>query len=83
MIMENWKIEAEKAKERKALSKKYPELGKKCRRKGRSKWEEGIIVLEDAINNTGKELFIKYNDSSREQLCGLPYQIWENNKWTI
>ena len=35
--MEYWEIEAEKSKERKELAKKYPLLGKKVRRKVRSK----------------------------------------------
>ena len=67
----------QKAKEKSELEKKYPELGKKVRRKGRSKWEKGIIVLED------NELYIKYGDDDLEQLCGLPYEMWneDKNKW--
>jgi len=68
--MEHWEIEAKKAKEKKLLKQKYPELGKRVRRKSRSKWEYGIIVL----NN--EELYIKYDiDGDLEQLICLPYEI--------
>jgi len=81
--MEQWQIEMNKAKEKKELQKKYPLLGRKVRRKGRSKWEEGIIVLEKSFNSNDKELFIKFSNDELEQLNGLPFQIWneKENSW--
>lgn len=69
---EYWEKKARESKEKKELQKKYPLLDKKVRRKGRSKWEEGVVVLEET------ELYIKYSEDDFEQLFGLPFQIWND-----
>lgn len=76
---QSWEKEAKASKERKELQKKYPLLGKKVRRKNRSKWEEGIIVLDTAEFSHGQELFIEYSGNDSEQLLGLPFQIWDDS----
>ena len=61
---------------------KFPFLGKKVRRKNRSKWEEGIVVL-DNLGGCGLEEFIEFSENDLEQLMGLPFQIWdeESRSW--
>lgn len=49
-------------------------LGKKVRRKNRSKWEEGIIVNED------DELFIQFAEDDWEALYGNSFQVWDEDK---
>ncbi len=82
--MENnhWKIAQKEAKEKKELLNKFPFLGKKVRRKGAKKWEEGIVVLS-SFDGEEPEQFIEYSPDDKEQLDGLPFQIWnlETNSW--
>ena len=74
--MEHWEILAKEAKNKKELQKKYPLLGKKVRRKGKTDWEEGVIVLSQINYKQGQEYCIKFNeDGYIEQLDGLPYEI--------
>jgi len=45
--MENWwELEAKKAEELRKRKKEFPFEGKRVRRKGRNKWEEGIVVVD-------------------------------------
>jgi hypothetical protein len=78
--MEHWQQAAEEAKKRKELLQKFPLLGKKVRRKGRSKWEYGIIVLDKFDDENEEYEFIKYEDGTSEQLMCLPFQIWDESK---
>jgi len=81
--MEYWEKAAKEAKERKELQKKYPLLGKKVRRKGISKWEEGIVILHNPEWSDSEELSIKYSDNDLEGLYGLPFEVWDEKlkKW--
>ena len=72
----HWEKSARESRERKELEKKFPFLGKKVRRRGRSKWEEGVVVL-DKFEDSEQEEFIKFAEDDLEQLCGLPFQIWD------
>jgi len=77
--MEDWQERAEVAKKRKELQAKYPLLGKKVRRKNRSKWEEGIVVLDEEED----ELYIEFSENDWEQLICLPFEVWDEGtkKW--
>lgn len=76
---EQWKVDRDNALKKKALKDKYPHVGKKVRRKGKSKWEYGVID----IFNLGRrdEYCIHYDDNSKEQLVGLPFQVIIDGKW--
>lgn len=78
--MEQWEKDMIEAKKKKELKEKYPELGKIVRRKGRSKWEYGVVVLDKFDDGNEEELFIRYDsvEESLEQLCGLPFEVDEN-----
>lgn len=80
MIEKYWEIEAKLAKQNKELQKKWPLLNRKVRRRGRSKWEEGTIVL-DKFDDSVEEYFIEFEVDDKEQLIGLPFQIWETEQW--
>jgi hypothetical protein len=77
--MEDWQEKAEVARKRKELQTKYPLLGKKVRRKNRSKWEEGFVVFDEEDD----ELYIEYSENDWEQLMGLPFEVWDEGegKW--
>lgn len=77
-----WQIAKREAEERKQLLIKFPFLGKKVRRKAVNIWEEGIVVL-DSFEGEEQEQFIEYAPDDREQLYGLPFQVWddEKNSW--
>lgn len=90
MEEEYWKKAEREGKAKKALEKelkeKYPYLGKKVRRRGISKWEEGIVVLAIPSwdeNATEQEEFIQYSENDLEGLWGLPFEVWdeEKQKW--
>ena len=80
---QHWEKEARESKERKELQEKYPLLGKKVRRKGIRKWEEGVIVLDKGDWSSIEELFIKFAEDDFEQLIGLPFEIYDEElkKW--
>jgi hypothetical protein len=80
---EQWQKDAREAKEKKELQKKFPFLGKKVRRKGRKKWEEGVVVIDKLDESNKDEQFIEYNSGDKEQLEGLPFQVWddESSSW--
>ncbi len=92
--MEYWEIAKKEAEEKKALQKKYPLLGKKVRRKGKS--GEGIVVLDKfkvtddmspslkkMFSNSTEEYFIQYASDDLEQLLGMSFEVWneEKQKW--
>ena len=64
---------------RKELKNKLTLLGMRVRRKGRSSWEEGTIVI-DSFDDKELEYFIKYKEDDMEQLIGLPFEIWDDKK---
>jgi len=73
--MEDWEKQALEAKKRKELKTKYPLLGKIVRRKNRSNWDYGVIILSNALGTD--EYFINYDNTDEddiEQLHGLPYE---------
>jgi hypothetical protein len=78
-MKKHWEIQRDLALKNKALKEKYPHLNKKVRRKDRSKWEYGVID----IFNLGErdEYCILFEDKSKEQLVGLPFQVNINNEW--
>lgn len=80
--MEHWQKAAEEAKKKKELQRKYPLLGRKVRRRGKGKQEEGIIIL-DNFKGQEEEMFIEFRPGDREQLIGLPFQVWdeETESW--
>lgn len=80
MIEKYWETEAREAKERKDLQNKWPLLNRKVRRRGRSKWEEGTIVI-DKFDDSVDEYFIEFAIDDREQLIGLPFEILEKDEW--
>lgn len=77
--MENWKIKEREGRLKKSLKSKLPLLGKKVRVKGRRKWEEGIITIANFENNA-PEYFVKYSEDDLEQLCCLPFEIYDDLK---
>jgi hypothetical protein len=73
--MEEWqKLEIE-GKMRKALKSKLGLLGKPARRM----FEEGIIVI-DSFPGEEPEYFIMFAEDDLEQLLGLPFEIWDEEK---
>jgi hypothetical protein len=73
--MENWqKLEIE-AKIRKSLRNKLSLLGKRVKRLG----EEGSIVI-DFFEGEEPEYFIMFKENDMEQLLGLTFEIWDDNK---
>lgn len=81
--MEYWEKQAKEAKEKKELKSKFPYLGMKVRRKGRKKWEEGVVVLDSFEGEEHQEMFIEFAPNDLEQLFGLPFQYWDEktNSW--
>ena len=75
----DWKEQERQGKLRKALKNKLGLLGMRVRRKGRSSWEEGTIVI-DSFDGEDLEYFIKYKEDDMEQLIGLPFEIWDESK---
>lgn len=75
----DWKEQERQGKLRKALKNKLALLGMRARRKGRSSWEEGTIVI-DSFDGEDLEYFIKYKEDDMEQLIGLPFEIWDESK---
>ena len=75
----DWKEQERQGRLRKELKNKLALLGKRVRRKGRSSWEEGTIVI-DSFDGEDLEYFIKYKEDDREQLIGLPFEIWDESK---
>jgi len=73
--MEYWKQQEIEGKLRKSIQAKLPLLGKKVRRMG----EEGTIVL-DSFEGEEPEYFIMFKENDLEQLLGLPFEIWDDNK---
>lgn len=78
--MEHWQQATEEAKKKKELLQKFPLLGKRVRRKGRSNWEYGTIILNKFDDETEECEFIKYEDGTSEQLMCLPFQVWDESK---
>ena len=74
--MEDWKETERLAKIKKSLRGKFPLLGKKCRVKGRGKWEEGVIVLS-SFDGEPQEYFVMYAEDDLEQACCLDVQIYD------
>lgn len=78
--MENWwELEAKEAKKKRDIKNKLSLLGKRVRRKGRGRWEEGVIVV-DSFDGTDPEYFIMFGEDDLEQLVGLPFQIWDDEQ---
>ena len=75
----DWKEQERQGRLRKQLKNKLNLLGKRVRRKGRSSWEEGTIVI-DSFDGEDLEYFIKYKEDDMEQLIGLPFEIWDEAK---
>jgi hypothetical protein len=50
-------------------------IGKRVRRMG----EEGTIVI-DSFDGEEPEYFIMFKENDMEQLLGLPFEIWDDNK---
>jgi hypothetical protein len=75
--MENWKQQEIEGKIKKSIRSKLGLLGKRVRRMG----EEGIIVIcAPDWNGKEPEYFIEFKDNDCEQLLGLPFKIWDDNK---
>jgi hypothetical protein len=80
--MTDWKEEARIAQLRKSVRAKFPLIGRKARCKGRSKWEEGKIVVS-SFEGEAPEYFIRYDKKGDlEQVCCLPVQIRNEEKGT-
>ena len=75
----DWKEQERQGRLRKELKNKLALLGMRVRRKVRSYWEEGTIVI-DSFDGEELEYFIKYKEDDREQLIGLPFEIWDEAK---
>ena len=81
--MENWwELEAKKAEELRKRKEEFPFEGKRVRRKGRNKWEEGIVVVDKFEEVDYEEEFIKFAEDDLEQLIGLPFQVWNEERKT-
>ena len=80
--MEDWNEVERISKIKKSLRDKFPLLGKKCRVKGRNKWEEGVIVLS-TFDGEQPEYFVMYAEDDLEQACCLDVQIYNesSDKW--
>ena len=78
--MEHWEIAKKEAEEQKELQKKFPFLNKRVRRMGVKKWEEGIVVLSKFDDEDEDEQFIKFGEDDLEQLYGLPFEVWNEEK---
>ena len=78
--MENWwELEAKESKKKRDIKNKLSLLGKRVRRRGRGRWEEGVIVV-DSFDGTDPEYFIMFGEDDLEQLIGLPFQIWDDEQ---
>ena len=73
--MEEWQRLEIEGKIRKALKGKLGLLGKPARRM----FEEGIIVI-DSFPGEKPEYFIMFAEDDLEQLLGLPFEIWDEEK---
>ena len=79
--MENWwEIEAKKSEEAKKRKEEFPFEGKRVRRRGRGRWEEGIVVVDKFDDCDYEEEFIMFSEDDLEQLVGLPFQVWDEEK---
>lgn len=72
---DDWKKYEKEGKLRKSLRNKLSLLGKRVKRMG----EEGTIVI-DSIDGEEPEYFIMFKENDMEQLLGLPFEIWDDNK---
>ena len=72
---EDWRHYEKEGKIRKSLREKLPLLGKRVKRMG----EEGTIVI-DSFDGEEPEYFIMFKEDDLEQLIGLPFEIWDDNK---
>lgn len=72
---ENWKKLEKEGKMRKVLKNKLQLLGKRVKRMN----EEGTIVI-DSFDGEEPEYFIMFGDNDLEQLIGLPFEIWSEEK---
>lgn len=74
-MSDDWKKYEIEGKLRKSLRNKLSLLGKRVKRMG----EEGTIVV-DSFNGEEPEYFILFRENDMEQLLGLPFKIWDDNK---
>jgi hypothetical protein len=73
---EDWKKYEREGKLRKSLRNKLSLLGKRVRRMG----EYGTIVI-GSFDDEDPEYFIMFKENDdMEQLLGLPFEIWDDNK---
>lgn len=73
--MEYWKQKEIEGVLRKSIRAKLSLLGKRVRRMG----EEGTIVI-NSFDGKEPEYFIMFKEDDMEQLLGLPFEIWDDNK---
>lgn len=75
--MEYWQQQENLGRIRKSIRNKLKLLGKRVKRMG----EEGTIVIcAPDWNGKEPEYFIEFKENDREQLLGLPFQIWDDDK---
>lgn len=75
--MEYWKQQENLGKIRKSIRSKLSLLGKRVKRMG----EEGtIVVCAPKWNGRTPEYFIEFRENDCEQLIGLPFQVWDDDK---
>lgn len=74
-----WEIDRDEALRKKSHKSKWEHIGLKVRRKGRSKWEYGILGIFDL--GDGDEYCINFDDGTSEQLIGLPFEQEKDGKW--
>lgn len=72
---DDWKKYEIEGKMRKTLKSKLSLLGKRVNRMG----EEGTIVIS-SFKGKEPEYFIMFKENDMEQLLGLPFKIWDDNK---
>ena len=72
---DDWKKYEKEGKLRKSLRNKLSLLGKGVKRKD----EEGTIVI-DSFDGEEPEYFMMFKENDMEQLLGLPFEIWDDNK---
>ena len=71
----DWKKFEIDGKIKKTLRNKLSLLGKRVKRMG----EEGIVVI-DSFNGKEPEYFIMFKEDDLEQLTGLSFEIWDEQK---
>lgn len=75
--MEYWQQQEILGRIRKSIRNKLSLLGKRVKRMG----EEGtIVVCSPEWNGRNPEYFIEFKENDCEQLLGLPFQIWDDDK---